>query len=83
MKIENLNVAYKNKVVFNNFNLEIKEEQITCILGSSGVGKTTLINHIVSYCKNAKIKVSVAFQEPRLIEHLTIFENLKDRKSVV
>lgn len=77
MKIENLNVAYKNKVVFNNFNLEIKEEQITCILGSSGIGKTTLINHIVSYCKNAKIKVSVAFQEPRLIEHLTIFENLK------
>ena len=77
MKIENLNVAYKNKIIFKNFNLDVNEGQITCILGSSGVGKTTLINHIVSHCNNANIKVSVAFQEPRLIEHLTVYENLK------
>lgn len=77
MKIQNLNVAYKNKVVFNNFNLEILNGQITCILGSSGVGKTTLINHIVSLAKSQGIKVAVSFQEPRLIKHLTVYENLK------
>ena len=77
MKIQSLNVAYNNKVVFNNFNLEIVDGQITCILGSSGVGKTTLINHIVSLAKSQGVKVAVAFQQPRLIEHLTVYENLK------
>lgn len=77
MKIENLNVQYGNKVIFSNFNLEILEGEVTCILGSSGVGKTTLINHIASKAQRENKRVAVAFQEPRLFEHLTVLENLK------
>ena len=77
MKIENLNVQYGNKVIFSNFNLEISEGEVTCILGSSGVGKTTLIDHIASKTQQENKRVAVAFQEPRLFEHLTVLENLK------
>lgn len=77
MKIENLSVKYENKVVFSNFNLELIDNEITCILGDSGVGKTTLIAHITKKAKEQNKKVGVAFQEPRLFEHLTVFENLK------
>lgn len=77
MKIENLNVEYGNKVIFSNFNLEISEGEVTCILGNSGVGKTTLTRHIAAKAQREHKKVAVAFQEPRLFEHLTVLENLK------
>ena len=77
MRIENLNVKYGDKVVFSNFNLDVLDGEITCVLGSSGVGKTTLLKHIASVSKSQNKKVAFVFQEPRLIEHLTVFENLK------
>ena len=77
MKIENFTVKYGDKIVFSNFNLEILKGEITCILGHSGVGKTTLINHVLSLAKKDCQKVSIAFQEPRLFSHLTVLENLK------
>ncbi len=77
MKIENLNVQYNGKVIFSNFNLEIAEGEITCILGNSGVGKTTLIHHIAKKAQQENKKVAIAFQEPRLFDHLTVLENLK------
>lgn len=77
MKIENFSVKYDDRVVFSNFNLEISHGEITCILGNSGVGKTTLIHHIAQKAQKENKKVAVAFQEPRLFDHLTILENLK------
>ena len=77
MKIENYSVSYANKVVFSNFNLEILEGEITCVLGSSGAVKTTLINHICEVFEKENKQVAVAFQEPRLFNHLTVLENLK------
>ena len=77
MKIENFNVEYDGRVIFSNFNLEISDGEITCILGNSGVGKTTLIHHIAQKAQKENKKVAVAFQEPRLFDHLTILENLK------
>ena len=77
MKIENLSVQYGDKAVFSNFNLEISEGEVTCVLGNSGVGKTTLLKHIASKAQRENEKVAVAFQEPRLFEHLTVLENLK------
>lgn len=77
MKIENLNVKYENKPVFSNFNLDIVDGLTTCFLGASGAGKTTLLNAVLSLAQNENKKVSVAFQEPRLFEHLTVYENLR------
>lgn len=77
MKIENLSVQYGDRVIFSNFDLEIADGEITCILGNSGVGKTTLIHHITTKAQQGDKKVAVAFQEPRLFNHLTVLENLK------
>lgn len=41
--IKNLNFSYKNKEIFNNLNMEIKQGEFVFIIGKSGVGKTTLI----------------------------------------
>ncbi len=77
MKIENLNVKYSDKVVFENFNLVLTYGEVTCILGSSGVGKTTLLHHIANKAQKENKKVAIAYQEPRLFTHLTVYENLK------
>ncbi len=77
MKIENLNVQYGNRTIFSAFNLDILDGETTCLLGNSGVGKTTLLRHIASKLQQENKKVAIAFQEPRLLKHLTVFENLK------
>lgn len=80
MKIENLSKSFGSLVLFKDFNLDIKEGEITCILGKSGSGKTTLLNMIAGIENYQgqidKIKPSYVFQEPRLIPNLTVEGNL-------
>ncbi len=73
--------SYGNKRVFDGLKLDIAEGEITCILGPSGVGKTTLLRILAGLTEfegEADIPQSVAyiFQEPRLLPWLTVAENL-------
>lgn len=82
IKLIDVSKKYEEKVIFDHFNLELAKGKITCILGESGVGKTTLLNMITgltSYqgCIEASDKISYIFQEARLIPSLTVKENLK------
>ena len=43
IKINNLTYSYKNKTIFNNLNLNIKEKTFITLAGSCGCGKTTLV----------------------------------------
>lgn len=43
IKINNLNFKYKNKQIFKDFNLNIKKDKFTSIIGPNGSGKTTLV----------------------------------------
>ena len=44
--IKNLNKTYGEKVLFDNYNLEIPDKSFVIINGESGRGKTTLLNMI-------------------------------------
>ena len=101
LAIDNLTKRYSELSVYENFSLSIPENKITCILGPSGCGKTTLLNLISGLMKpdGGKLKgfqdkvLSYLFQEPRLLEWKTVYDNLdfvlkdlmapKDRGEVV
>lgn len=46
IKITNMNKSFDGKVIFKDFNLEIKDNEFSIISGKSGSGKTTLLNII-------------------------------------
>jgi len=90
MEIKNLTKRYGSLTVYENFNLELKEGEVTCVLGESGCGKTTLLNCIAGLIdydgEITKAKCSYIFQTPRLVPNLTVGGNLKlickDEKAV-
>lgn len=47
IQIKNLRKQFGGKAVLNGINLNIREGEITTIIGKSGVGKSVLIKHIV------------------------------------
>ena len=81
IEIKNLTKRYGNLSVYENFNLNIEEGTVLCILGESGSGKTTLLNCIASLVQFegsiTKLKCSYVFQTPQLVPNLTVKQNLK------
>ena len=49
LKIENLKVKVKDKIILDNFNLKIKSGEIHVIMGPNGVGKSTLSKVIMGH----------------------------------
>jgi len=84
IKIENVSITYNNTCVFENLNAEFHEGQVSCILGASGVGKTTLIRLLAGLVKPDTGRVilpegakpSYVFQEPRLLPWYNVYNNL-------
>jgi ABC-type multidrug transport system fused ATPase/permease subunit len=46
IKLENVTVAHKNKVVFNNLNMVFSGSKKTILLGPNGIGKSTVLKII-------------------------------------
>lgn len=80
IEVKALSKSYAGLTVYDNFNLTLNEGEITCLLGQSGCGKTTLLNAIAGLIKYEgeipKLKCSYIFQTPRLIPNLTVRKNL-------
>src|SRR5574344_402195 len=51
IEINNLHFEYKEKVIFDKFNLKIRDNKWTTIVGSNGSGKSTLAKIIIGLLK--------------------------------
>ena len=80
--LNNVSVNFGEKVVLKDFSAVFEEGKITCLLGVSGVGKTTILNAVcgmVDYSgevnKDEDV-VSYIFQNERLIPSISVYKNL-------
>ena len=69
------------RIVFDNFSAEFKDGKVTAVMGSSGIGKTTLLNCIAKLTDYDGEIVGVGssayvFQEDRLIPEKTVYDNI-------
>ena len=83
LKLEGITHKYGRNVVIDDLSYEFESNRITLIKGSSGVGKTSLLNIAAGLIKstsgsvtNTFDRISYEFQEPRLFEWLTALENV-------
>lgn len=84
VEIKNIQKSFGEKQVLRGFNLTLEDDNIYCLMGPSGMGKTTLLRIImgreqaddgtISGIKNGEI--SAMFQEDRLCMTLSAVENV-------
>lgn len=85
IEIKRLCKRFGYKEIFKDFNLELTSENINCIIGNSGGGKSTLLNILAGITSKDdgeiigvnKEDISYVFQEDRLIPWLTIRDNME------
>ena len=73
IELKNINFAYNENKILENFNLAIGEGECVCLVGRSGCGKTT-VSRLVLGLEDAfegtvlaPEKISCVFQEDRLL----------------
>lgn len=80
----NISKAFGDKVVLSNVNFTFAEGSITCVMGPSGIGKTTLANILAGLIKpdSGELrgvdnkKVAFVFQEDRLLDWESTLTNV-------
>ncbi len=87
MNIELMQVSlqFNDKPVLQNISMSFVEGKITCLMGTSGKGKTTILNLIMGIMKQDSgeltgsqgLRIAAVFQEDRLIEHWDGIKNVK------
>lgn len=84
LNIEGIRKRYGHKILLSELRLSVSRGKITCLMASSGYGKTTLLR-LLSGLDHAEAgdvplkkdcKVAFLFQEYRLLPHLTVCENI-------
>ena len=90
LEIKDISISFKNKKVLENVSIDLYENELVCILGVSGAGKTTLFNIVAGLLEpdggNVKMdgeditgkcgKVSYMLQKDLLLPHKRIIDNV-------
>ena len=64
LSAENISKRYGNLHVLDDISLDLKPQEITCILGASGCGKSTLLKILAGLEKQSKGKITSDIQLP-------------------
>lgn len=82
IKIEGVSKSYSDNRILENINIQFEDGKIYCIMGESGVGKTTLLKLIMGLEKPDSGNITVSgtlgavFQEDRLLMERTAVDNI-------
>lgn len=82
ISVKDFTFGYPDKPLFDKFNIDFSAGEFNVILGSSGVGKTTLLNAVTGLIKyegeitSVPQKISYIFQKDRLIPSISVYKNL-------
>lgn len=83
--LDKLSFSYGNEKIISELCAELELNKIYCIMGPSGIGKTTFMNLISGLIKPdtgkiigiEKLRKSFIFQENRLLSHMSVIDNLR------
>ena len=86
LRIEHLTFGYtKERLLYDDFSLEVKRGELVSIVGPSGIGKSTLFDLIAGFLKPIEGKIEVGrisqiFQDPYSSFHpsYTIIDQIED-----
>ncbi len=89
IKLQNISKSYGEHQLFSEFSVAFETRRVSCILGASGVGKTTLVNIVAGLTRpdsgqlcfeldgvERPLRGAYVFQEPRLLPWLNVHDNL-------
>lgn len=84
IRVENLSKSYKGLAVIKNLSLTISSGKVYCLMGPSGIGKTTLLRLLLglehpdtgSITGVKPYDLAAVFQENRLCEAFSPIDNL-------
>lgn len=85
IQLNHIGKQFNEKVIFKDISLTFLEGRINCLMGASGIGKTTIINVIMGLVKPDEgevlgtkgKRIAAVFQEDRLIEHWNAVKNVR------
>lgn len=84
IEMKQIKKSYGDQKILTNFSIFIEDGERICLMGESGIGKTTILRILAGLTKqdSGQIsglqgkKVSMVFQENRLLEWANAFENV-------
>lgn len=84
VKIKNIKKSFGRREILNGIDITLEDDSIYCLMGPSGIGKTTLLRIMMGLEKPdsgvieglEENDISVMFQEDRLIEWMDAVDNV-------
>ncbi|MDD4169783.1 MAG: ABC transporter ATP-binding protein [Desulfotomaculaceae bacterium] len=83
-EIKNIELDFGALKVLDNFSIKGEVEQFLCLVGPSGIGKTSILNVLAEILKpgsgsvvSDNKRIAYVFQEPRLLPWMTVEDNME------